>query len=84
LIECFIGKIKHFRRIFSRFDKLDGSYSSFLHFVGALIWQPNRHVSERLFVALDTVKGHNRNIYQKLQVKRRTDAVARACELGLI
>ncbi|MBZ0304524.1 MAG: LuxR C-terminal-related transcriptional regulator, partial [Anaerolineae bacterium] len=44
----------------------------------------NREVSERLFVALDTVKGHNRNIYQKLQVKRRTEAVARARELGLI
>ena len=44
----------------------------------------NREVSERLFIALDTVKGHNRNIYQKLQVKRRTEAVARARELGLI
>jgi LuxR family maltose regulon positive regulatory protein len=44
----------------------------------------NREVSERLFVALDTVKGHNRSIYQKLQVKRRTEAVARARELGLI
>ena len=31
LVECFINKIKHFRRIFSRFDKLDRSYSGFLH-----------------------------------------------------
>lgn len=44
----------------------------------------NREVSERLFIALNTVKGHNQNIYQKLQVKRRTEAVARAHELGLI
>ncbi|MEQ8676257.1 MAG: LuxR C-terminal-related transcriptional regulator [Aggregatilineales bacterium] len=44
----------------------------------------NREISKRLFVALDTIKGHNRNIYQKLQVKRRTEAVARARELGLI
>jgi LuxR family maltose regulon positive regulatory protein len=44
----------------------------------------NRDVSKRLFIALDTVKGHNRNIYQKLQVNRRTEAVARARELGLI
>lgn len=44
----------------------------------------NREISKRLFVALDTVKGHNRNIYQKLQVSRRTEAVARARELGLI
>lgn len=44
----------------------------------------NREISERLFIALDTVKGHNRRIYGKLQVQRRTEAVARARELGLI
>lgn len=38
LVECFINKIKHFRRIFSRFDKLDRSFLGFLHFVGVLIW----------------------------------------------
>ena len=38
LVECFINKIKHFRRVFSRFEKLDTSYLGFLHFVGALIW----------------------------------------------
>ena len=38
LIECFIGKIKHFRRIFSRFDKLAKRYLGFLQFVSALIW----------------------------------------------
>ena len=38
LVECFIGKIKHYRRIFSRFDKLASRYLGFLHFVGALIW----------------------------------------------
>ena len=38
LVECFIGKIKHYRRIFSRFDKLAGIYLGFLHFVGTLIW----------------------------------------------
>lgn len=37
-IECFFGKIKHFRRIFSRFDKKAKTYVSFLSFVGALIW----------------------------------------------
>lgn len=44
----------------------------------------NSEIGERLFLALDTVKGHNRNIFSKLQVKRRTAAVARARELGLI
>lgn len=38
LVECFINKIKHFRRVFSRYEKLDTSYLGFLHFVGALIW----------------------------------------------
>jgi len=38
LVECFINKIKHFRRIFSRFEKLDCAYLGFLHFVSALIW----------------------------------------------
>ena len=38
LIECFIGKIKHFRRIFSRFDKLARRYLGFLQLTSTLIW----------------------------------------------
>ncbi len=38
LIECFIGKLKHYRRCFSRFDKLARNYLSFLHFASTLIW----------------------------------------------
>ena len=38
LIECCFNKLKHFRRIFSRFDKLDRSYLGFVHFVCALVW----------------------------------------------
>jgi len=44
----------------------------------------NREISERLFLALSTVKGHTRIIFDKLQVQRRTEAVARARELGLL
>ncbi|MCB0213897.1 MAG: tetratricopeptide repeat protein, partial [Anaerolineae bacterium] len=44
----------------------------------------NREISERLVLALSTVKGHNRIIFGKLQVQRRTEAVARARELGLL
>jgi LuxR family maltose regulon positive regulatory protein len=44
----------------------------------------NREIGERLYLALSTVKGHNRNIYGKLQVQSRTQAVARARELGLL
>jgi LuxR family maltose regulon positive regulatory protein len=44
----------------------------------------NREIGERLFLALSTVKGHTRIIFGKLQVQRRTEAVARARELGLL
>jgi LuxR family maltose regulon positive regulatory protein len=44
----------------------------------------NQAICERLFLALDTVKGHNRRIFDKLHVQRRTEAVARAHELGLL
>jgi LuxR family maltose regulon positive regulatory protein len=44
----------------------------------------NQELSERLFLALSTVKGHNRIIFDKLQVKSRTEALARARELGLL
>lgn len=44
----------------------------------------NQEICGRLFLALDTVKGHNRRIFDKLQVQRRTEAIARARELGLI
>ena len=38
LVECFFNKIKWYRRIFTRFEKLAQRYAAFLHFVGALIW----------------------------------------------
>lgn len=44
----------------------------------------NQEIGDRLFLALDTVKGHNRRIFEKLQVQRRTEAIARARELGLL
>ena len=38
LVECFINKIKHYRRVFSQFDKLATRYMGFLSFVAAIIW----------------------------------------------
>jgi len=38
LIECFINKIKQYRRVFSRFEKLSKNYMGFLSFVSALVW----------------------------------------------
>ena len=44
----------------------------------------NREVSERLYLSLDTVKGHNRKIFGKLGVKNRTQAVNKAISLKII
>jgi LuxR family maltose regulon positive regulatory protein len=44
----------------------------------------NNEIGKQLYLALDTVKGHNRKIFDKLGVQRRTEAVARARELGLL
>jgi len=38
LIENQIGKLKHFRRVFSRFDKLAKNYLSFIYFASTIIW----------------------------------------------
>lgn len=44
----------------------------------------NQEISEQLFLALSTVKGYNQKIFDKLQVRRRTEAIVRARELGLL
>jgi DNA-binding NarL/FixJ family response regulator len=44
----------------------------------------NQEIASRLFVSLNTVKAHTRNIYGKLDVHSRTQAVARSGELGLL
>lgn len=38
LVECFINKIKWYRRVFTRYEKLARRYMAFLHLVGAFIW----------------------------------------------
>jgi transposase len=38
LVECFINKIKYYRRIFSRFDKLASRYLGFISLAATLIW----------------------------------------------
>jgi len=44
----------------------------------------NKEVATRLFLSLHTVKTHAKNIYSKLGVHTRTEAVARARTLGVL
>jgi LuxR family maltose regulon positive regulatory protein len=44
----------------------------------------NQVIARELFVALSTVKTHIKNIYSKLEARNRTQALARARELGLL
>ena len=44
----------------------------------------NREIAERLFVSENTVKTHASRLFDKLQARRRTQAVQRAKEAGLI
>jgi putative transposase len=38
LVECFINKIKHFRRIATRYDKTIASYASFVAVACVMVW----------------------------------------------
>ncbi len=44
----------------------------------------NLEISCKLFVSLSTVKAHNQHLFEKLDVKRRTQAVEKAKRLKLI
>ncbi len=44
----------------------------------------NQEVAAKLFVSVSTVKTHNQNLFEKLDVKRRTQAVEKAKRLNLI
>ncbi len=44
----------------------------------------NREIAERLFVSENTVKTHSSRLFDKLDARRRTQAVQRAKQAGLI
>ena len=44
----------------------------------------NQEIAGRLFLSLNTVKTHTSNVFSKLDVQRRTQAIQKAKELGLL
>ncbi|MGA7671736.1 MAG: LuxR C-terminal-related transcriptional regulator [Nitrolancea sp.] len=53
-----------------------------LHLVAA--GKPNRDIADELYVTVDTVKKHVSHIFEKLGASNRTEATARARDLGLL
>ena len=44
----------------------------------------NQEIADKLFVSVNTIKTHTSNLFLKLEVGRRTQAIQKAKELGLI
>lgn len=44
----------------------------------------NQEIAERLFVSLNTIKTHSSNLFEKLEVKRRTQAIEKGKRLGIL
>jgi len=44
----------------------------------------NQQIADSLFVSLNTIKTHSSNVFQKLAVERRTQAIEKARQLCLI
>lgn len=44
----------------------------------------NQEIAEKTFLSIHTIKTHASNLFVKLDVKRRTQAISRAKELGVI
>ena len=38
LVECFFNKIKHFRRIATRYDKLSSMFQAFVYLAAIMLW----------------------------------------------
>jgi LuxR family transcriptional regulator, maltose regulon positive regulatory protein len=44
----------------------------------------SREIADELYVSVNTIKTHQRHLYQKLGARSRSEAVTQACALGLL
>ena len=78
----FKSKEPHSRSCRPLLDPLSVRELEVLHLIA--IGDSNYEIAEQLVVAVSTVKRHVSNIFSKLEVTNRTQAVARAREFGII
>jgi len=78
----FRSKKPHSRSSGSLLDPLSVRELEVLHLIA--IGDSNYEIAEQLVVAVSTVKRHVSNIFSKLGVTNRTQAVARSREFGIL
>ena len=78
----FRSKDLHSRSTGPLLDPLSMRELEVLHLIA--IGDSNYEIAEQLVVAVSTVKRHVSNIFSKLGVTNRTQAVARAREFGIL
>jgi len=82
--EVYVTRNENFVRDASLVSQLELSKRE-LEILGLLAQgHSNQEIAAKLFVSLSTVKTHNQNLYEKLDVKRRTQAIEKARRLNLI
>ena len=82
--EVFVARNENFVLNTSLLSQLELSKRE-LEILGLLAQgHSNQEIAAKLFVSLSTVKTHIQNLFEKLEVKRRTQAVEKAKRLHLI
>ncbi|MDF3078616.1 MAG: helix-turn-helix transcriptional regulator [Sphingobacteriaceae bacterium] len=82
--EVYVAKGENFVRNNSLISQLDISKRE-LEILNLMAQgHSNEEIASEIFVSLSTVKTHNQNLFAKLDVKRRTQAIEKAKRLSLI
>lgn len=82
--EIYISRSEDFKPDDLQIQKLDLSKREMEILTLMAQGYSNEEIAAAIFVSLSTVKSHNQNLFFKLDVKRRTQAVEKARRLNLI